>query len=360
MEQFAVYPEASLGVAADSEGWFKHPITAGPFYIKEFVAQDHVVLAKNPYYWELGKDGKPLPYLDEVRVNQVPEDTTRVLQVRSGGLDGTVDVPYSQVKELQADTSGDIKFQLYPALTTYYLFINNTKPPFDDVKVRQALAMAMDRNALVESVTAGIGTPAYTFMPKGGMCFDPDIKIDYDVAKAKQLISESKYPHGYTGGIIYVPAGNQMGTDLSTFTQAMWAAVGINVEVQQIDAGLLADKFDRNQAGVPGDYDVIAGYQWTNQMVDPSQQTVFFSTNPAANSGYVSQAMSDLVDQTSKETDPVKRCKLYSDIQKLWNEDGVGIPLLYSVSRVITGKAVMDYYASPMAWNDFKDTWLSR
>jgi len=186
------------------------------------------------------------------------------------------------------------------------------------------------------------------------MCFDSSIKIDYDVERAKQLIKESKYPDGHTGATIIVPAGRQIGIDNATFVQGMWKEIGINVEVQQLDPAIVGDRFDVE------DHEVISGFQWTNQMVDPSQQVVFFTIDPALNSGYKSAEMQDLVDRANIELDPVKRCELYYEVQRLFNKDQVSIPLFYTVNRIILNPAVIDYQPSSMQWHQFKYTWLNR
>ena len=95
--------------AKDPTTFYEHMVTTGPFMIKEWVVGNHTTMVRNPHYWRMGEDGKPLPYVDEVILTQVPEDTTRILQIQSNSLDGTDAVTWSQVNGLKNDPVGDIK-----------------------------------------------------------------------------------------------------------------------------------------------------------------------------------------------------------------------------------------------------------
>jgi len=132
----------------------------GPFALGEYRAGEILTLVKNPHYWEEG-----LPLLDGVDVNLVPDDNARILQLQGGELDGIMDVPWSRVPELQADSN--LKVYQFPSTYTRYVTLNTSEAPLNDVHARRALQYATDRQTLVDVVLFGTGIPATSFMPKG-------------------------------------------------------------------------------------------------------------------------------------------------------------------------------------------------
>ena len=98
--------------------FMKDPVTTGPFMVKEWKVGESFVMEPNPYYWQLGEDGKPLPYLDEIIVTQVPDDTTKVLQVQSETVLGTDGVPFSMIESLKSDPVANSPSGQPPKATT--------------------------------------------------------------------------------------------------------------------------------------------------------------------------------------------------------------------------------------------------
>ena len=97
----AIFPKDEVAAIGQKE--FTKPIGTGPFMVQEWVPNDHLTLNANPHYWEMAPDGKPFPYLDQVIIKQVPEDTTKVLQIQAGDLNGAEAIPFSQVPAAQAE-----------------------------------------------------------------------------------------------------------------------------------------------------------------------------------------------------------------------------------------------------------------
>ena len=102
-----------------SKAFAEHPIGSGPFVLKSWTHNSEMVLVRNPYYWDKGADGKPLPYLDELRFPIIPDDATRVLKLKAGEIDATEFVPLSRVQELKADPN--LNIILFPSEKIIYL-----------------------------------------------------------------------------------------------------------------------------------------------------------------------------------------------------------------------------------------------
>jgi peptide/nickel transport system substrate-binding protein len=321
--------------------------------IKEYVPNEHITLVRNPNYWDMGEDGKPLPYIDTVIVTQVPEATTRVMQVQSGSADGIDAVPWSSVNQLKTDPTGDM--MLWPSTQSHYLLFNFRIPPMDDMKFRQALGYATDRKAMVDTVLFGNGSVAKSFFPEDGMCVDKTIPDPvYDLEKAKALLKESKYPTGYSGFKIEVPQGNTIGRDNATMLKDMWAKIGVVVDVQEVENGTMSDEFNAMK------HFAISGYQWTNDILDPDEQVGFFVIDPAYHTGWVNATAIADAKEAQVVLDPAKRCQLYSDIQKIYNDEVPVLSLYHTPFNTFTKKDVKGFTQIPLGWYRFQYVWLDR
>ena len=331
----------------------KAPIGTGPFMISAYIPNDHITLVRNPYYWDLGEDGKPLPYLDEITVTQVPEPTTRVLQVQSGQTDATDNVNWSQVNELKKDPIADMK--LWPSTQTWYLIFNFKYPPMEDQNFRLALAYATNRQAMVDAVLFGNGSVATTFFPEEGMCVDKTITgFPYDVEKAKEYLAKSQYPTGFKGFRIEVPSGGGMARDIATMLKDMWGKIGVEVDVQEVENATLSDEFNSRT------HYSISGYQWTNDILDPDEQVGFFVVDPAYMTGWVNDQAIKAAKDAQLTFDNTERCKLYSDIQKIYNEDSPVLNLYHTPFNTFVKKDVKGWSQINLGWYRFQYVWLDR
>jgi peptide/nickel transport system substrate-binding protein len=348
----AIFPAEELAKVGADE--ITQPIGTGPFKFKEWVRGDHLTLERNPDYWQMGEDGKPLPYLDAIEIRQIPEDSTKVLQIQAGSLNGTEGLPWSQVSALQSDTRGQVV--LLPQQQIYFMEVNVRRPPFDDVKVRQAMSLALDRQVFVDRATAGKADVANSFMPKSGMCWNANAKLPYDLQQAKALIAQSKYPNGFSGVKLSLTSGNQVGRDNAILAKDMWDKIGINLTIEEVEGSSLS------KSSYAADFDAISGYQWTNGMVDPEQHVIFFFIDPKLNTGYQpSQQAVDLVKSASQELDPQKRCQMYAELQDTYNQDvGGSITLYYTPSLNYLSPNVKGFMRTPLGVPLYKQTWLAK
>lgn len=331
--------------------FMKDPVTTGPFMVKEWKVGESFTMEPNPYYWKMGEDGKPLPYLDEIVVTQVPEDTTKVLQVQSGTVLGTDGAPYAMIEALKSDTVATLT--QWPATQSRYIFINHTKPPFDDVNIRLALNYAVDRDALVQVATSGVATPAKSFFSPGSACWTGDYGFDYNPEKAKELIAKSKYAGGEVPTIkMDIPAGRLIGIDIATALQDMWSQVGLKVETQELEGPVVSESFSQKT------FTAISGYQWTDDVLDPEQQVAFFMIDPALYSGWTDPAALELAEKARKEFDPEARCQMYKELQKIFNEQGVAVILFNNPFDTFINKKVHNFYQIPLGWLKFGKVWI--
>ena len=354
--------EASPGAtdAEKAKAFGEHPVGSGPFMLASWERGSVMKLVKNPYYWDKGDDGQPLPYLDGVTFEVIPDDATRILRLQSGELDGAEFIPYARVAELKA-TDG-INMELYPSTKIEYITLN-TRPqvegvdnPLSNPKVRQALNYATNKEAIIQIVTMGVGTPMKSFMSSATPLNSGTGPLyPYDLAKAKALMAEAGFPDGFSTSML-VLAGSQDETSIATALQQMWAGIGVKLELKQVDN---ASRTDQYRAGT---FLMRAG-AWTDDIADPSEITSYFAYSPtieSQHSGWKNDEADKLFEATQSERDPAKRAAQYARIQEIHNAEGPMVYLYESPYPVALSNKAKGFIQIPLGNNIFRSAWLAK
>jgi peptide/nickel transport system substrate-binding protein len=162
------------------------------FIFKEWMQSDHVRVTRNPNYWGKDANGLQLPYLDEVRWNVVPDAGVQVANLETGAAD-IVAVPATDVDRLAANYQIDE----FVGTNWWGLYVNQARPPMDDVHFRRAVAFALDKDALVRALTKGKSPRGVSLFTPASWAFNPAIKaIDFNLDEARRELAQSKYPNG--------------------------------------------------------------------------------------------------------------------------------------------------------------------
>ena len=293
---------------AKSKSFAERPIGSGPFMLTSWTHNSEMVLSRNPHYWKPAADGKPLPYLDKIRFLIIPDDATRILKLKAGEIDGTEFVPFSRVAELKADPK--VNMVLYPSAKVIYFNLNNrptfkdgSKNPMADVRVRQALNYATDKQAMIQVLSYGVGAVQQTFMPSSTpYAYTKGAPYPYDPAKAKKLLAEAGYPNGFEVTSMALAGNVDDVTQLSALQQ-MWGDVGVKVKIEQLESATRLTRFKA------GEYQMRTSL-WTNDINDPNEITSYFAYYPTVEgnrSGYRNEAVEKLFLDSQKAMDPKKR-----------------------------------------------------
>ncbi|MBO0731751.1 MAG: hypothetical protein J2P57_21005 [Acidimicrobiaceae bacterium] len=247
------------------------PIGTGPFVFKEWVPNDHLTVVRNPGYWQ-----PSLPHLDQVTFRPIPNDTTRIDALKAGDIDMMHTSQPSSVHQLMSDKSlvsiTDLNNN-HTEREVHFLYVNMDKPPFDDLRVRQALAYATDRNrvrSVVDVVNPVIDSP---FVP-GSPYYTPVDYPSYNPAKAKQLIDAYQADKGPLRVFELATVNDPQDLERMTLVQAMWKAAGINCEIQQVEQSQYIVQL------LKGEFDVREGRQFSAN--DPDENYVWWSSATAA------------------------------------------------------------------------------
>jgi peptide/nickel transport system substrate-binding protein len=215
-------------VESGGEAFWKHPVGAGPFIVKEYVQGSHISFERNPYYFENGK-----PYLKTMRWNFALEGNSRVLSLKSGQAQIADGIPYSQIPALQADPNLVVQKTVVPAWID--LSLNNEYKPLGDVNVRAAMNYALNREEINRVVFKGVGEIPNSMF--GHLKLDgKDVKaVEYNLAKAKEYMAKSKYPKGFSLTIQY-PTGFEFYKQMTLLIQQELGEIGIKVKLEELAA----------------------------------------------------------------------------------------------------------------------------
>ena len=361
MPQKLVMAAAGATLDDKSKSFADHPIGSGPFMLTSWKRNTEMGMARNPYYWKDAADGKKLPYLDGIRFVIIPDDATRILKLRAGELDAAEFVPYSRVAELKADPKLDMV--LFPAAQVNYFAFNarptlkdGSKNPLGDVRVRQALNYATDKDALIQVVTYGTGTPARSYMPMSTpLAYGPAPLYPYNLDKAKALLKEAGYANGMDITCM-VLAGSQDDAAKLALLQQVWSQAGVRLKIEQLES---ATRLARYNAG---DFQMRTSL-WTNDINDPNEITSIFAYYPTRQnnrSGWDDKRIDELFDQSQAELDPAKRAAEYKEIQERYAE---AAPIVFAFEvpyPVALSKKVHDFVQIPLGNNIFLNTYLDK
>ncbi|SEQ72205.1 peptide/nickel transport system substrate-binding protein [Faunimonas pinastri] len=347
--------EAAAGAddAAKAKTFSEHPVGSGPFTIQSWNHGSEMKLVKNPHYWRKGEDGQPLPYLDGVTFEVIPDDATRILKVQSGELDGAEFIPFSRVEELKADDKLDM--ELFPSTKVAYGNLNvrpklkdGSDNPLSNEKVRQALNYAADKDAIIAIVTHGVGTPMSSYMSAATpMHVGSGTEFPVDVEKAKSLMKEAGFDKGISFSCLVI-AGNVDEIGIATALQQMWSEIGVKLNIEQVDNATLQAKYRA------GDFSMRLGY-WTDDIADPNEITSYFGYSPtiqAQHSGWKNDEFDKLYEASQKELDAKKRADEYARMQEIY-KNGPIVPLYESPYPVVLKKSVKGFVQIPLGNNIF-------
>jgi peptide/nickel transport system substrate-binding protein/oligopeptide transport system substrate-binding protein len=202
------------------------PIGSGPWRFVEWSHDDYIILARNPDYWG------QVPLADSMRIRIIPEPHTQAAEYERGGLT-VVEIPFGETRRWEARRSGELKRR--PTIRDLYIAINTTRGPLSDVRVRQALNLAVDIPTLLNSVMAGRGLQAHGVIPPGITGYDSARPpYPYDPDSARKLLAAA----GHAGGLTLKLWRSQRPeyARISQTVQQSLAAVGVQVEIVQRDA----------------------------------------------------------------------------------------------------------------------------
>lgn len=309
-------------VTEAGEAYGENPIGTGPFVFKEWVPNDHWTLERFDGYF----DGPAAAGSITARI--IPEGSARCIALETGEVDLILNV--DPVDAGNIESNPDLTLESWPAASVEYLAFNTSKAPLDDVRVRQAVTYALNRQEFVDTIIEGRGEVATSFIAKTLPGWNEDVKpYPQDLEKAKALLAEAGYGDGLDLNI-YV--SGDVRNRSAQVVQAQLKEIGVNVDINVYEWGAFQDAINAGEHEL-----LILG--WTNTTCDPdySVTPLFHSKNRGAsgNRAFLNDEKLDgMIDAASSETNEEERFQIYKDIQEYLNEICPWVPLYYKSDMV--------------------------
>ena len=332
----AMSPVQQATVEANGDAWCTEPdtyICNGPYCISEWIPSERIVLAKNPNYvggWDSSKIVS-----DTITLLLLEDSSASYTAYNSGEAQLIKDVPTDEIPSLtKAEDGGD--FYVDTILGTYYVSLNDAIEPFNDVNVRKALSLAVDRDYVANTIMQGTYTPAYNMVGPGivdenGMFYDNAnggktyISEDYEanLEAAKQALADAGYPNG-EGFPVIEYSTNDAGyhTPVAEYLQQAWGELGITVNINKVE---WASFTPMRRAG---DYDASRN-GWVMDYNDPSNMLELFTTGNGNNDGKYSSADFDAAIEASKVADKSVHFQKLHEAEDILMNDYACIPVAY-------------------------------
>lgn len=338
MSPFAIASPTEFEKAGDAFG--DNPVGTGPFKFVEWKRNDSITVEKNEDYWQEG-----LPKLDTIIFRAIPDNSARLNALMTGEIDLADGINPSDAAAIEGNA--DLQLIERPSMNVGYLGLTNTRAPFDNKLVRQAVNYAIDKQAIVDAFFLGRAEVAVNPMPSSISGYNEEVAgYEYNPEKAKELLAEA----GYDGSEIelwampvprpYMPDGQKVAEAI----QKNLADVGIPSEIVTFEWATYLEKAKNGEADA-----FLLGWTGDNGDADNFLYTLLDKDTIGSNnySFYSSDAVHDLLIAAQSEIDEEKRNELYKQAQAIISEDAPWVPLAHSTPLLAGKKGVAGYLPHP-------------
>jgi peptide/nickel transport system substrate-binding protein len=328
----------------------RNPIGSGPFKFVSAEPDKEVILARNDHYW--GAKAR----LSRVRFTVVPDPTTRALELRKGSADLAINALTADTV-VALESQPNLQIERGPGTILSYMGFNTRDPVLGDVRVRQAIAYAIDRRPILQYIWRGFAQPASSVLPIQSWAYDPAATgFTYDPEKSRQILDAAGYRplNGVRFHLTMKTSTEESTRLLAAVLQQQFRDVGIVLDIRTFEfATFLADV-------TTGSFQVYS-LRWIGGNEDPDIfDTAFHSHNfpPAGrNRGFYSNPRLDaLIDQARRETDQKVRKRLYAQVQEILARDVPYVDLWYFDNVLVHTRRVQNVTLNPSGTYDFLKT----
>jgi peptide/nickel transport system substrate-binding protein len=312
------------------------PIGTGPFRFVSWDPGNEVILERNDAYWG------DLPNPDRVVFRVVPEESTRLALVERG--DAHVAEILQPASMGRVEASDGMNLRLFDTLSLNYIGFNVEKEPYDDARVRRAISMATDVEAMIDGIVEGAGTRAVGPISEAVVGFHPDLEpLPYDVEMAQELMAEAGLEDGFSTTLW--TNDNPTRIAIAEIVQNNLAELNIDVEIEVLEWGAYLDQT------AEGLHDMfILGWVTVTGDADYGMYALLHSSNKGAagnRSFYENEEVDRLLDQGRRETDPEERVELYREVQEILIQDAPMLNLYHPQWMIAVADEVSGYNHHP-------------
>jgi peptide/nickel transport system substrate-binding protein len=330
---------------------------SGPYKFVSWQPDNQIVLERNPDFWRKDADNNPMPYLDKMIFKPFPDENVQLTNVKTGDADALAgNPPFKDVDSLQQ--TSDLKLSEVPGLGFQFVFLNTTKPPFDNPAVRRALAYSIDRDQMRQAVLFGHGDVLTLPIPKSvSWAYQTGSPYETrDIDKAKQELSSA----GISAPISFSMQISNASPQLQQVAELMKDQIkdaGFDMDIQLIEFATIV------QNGNTGDYQAL-NLGWSGSVDPDGDLYPLFYTGSGFNFAKYSNPQLDKdLDDGRTNLDQAKRAQAYKDAQNVLLQDQPMI-VLYSQSQFSTvRKPVQNFPNNYNGWfggRDYYRAWLTK
>jgi len=321
----------------------------GAFTLAEWIPNARIAVVKNPLYWNAAKTR-----LNRIEFFPYEQPATEDLNFRSGQLHTTYALPSSKFAIYRSHKPADLRVD--PNLATYYLFINTTRPPFDNPKLRRALTHAIDREALSRDVLNGMYPPARSFTPPNCSGYTPRAQVTDDFAEGRRLMAEAGFPGGRGLPEVEIQCyADDVKLRVVEAIQSMWLReLGFHVTIAQIEQKTL---FQNQQSE---NYS-IAFSAWSADIPDPVTFLGMMVTGGGNNwAGWSNREFDRLVNEAAETGDNGLRYEYFQKAEAILLDEAPIIPLYFYNQTYAINPAVRGWETNLMDLRQLEKVWLEK
>jgi oligopeptide transport system substrate-binding protein len=317
----------------------------GPFVLNEWKPNQFISVTKTDTYWDTDNI-----HLNEVRFYPIESTSSEEASFRSGQLHLTTGIPIDKLATYQNDPEMRQFLLQNTILATYYYRFNVRKPPLDDVRVRRALSLAIDREQLVSKVTLGGQVPARNLTPPGIADYVAGDMLSGDADEARRLLAEAGFPGGEGFPELEILFNTSDGhRRIAEAIQQMWQSeLGVQIGLYNQEARVYSDSMRE------GNY-TIGRMGWVGDYLDPSTFLKLMVTDGGNNQTGWSNANYDrLVEQAKNTVDKTSRYELYRQAEQILMDESPIAPIYFYVNSSLIRPEVKGWYGNPLDIHPFK------
>jgi peptide/nickel transport system substrate-binding protein len=328
----------------------RNPVGTGPFRFKSWDA-DTITVERFPDYWEMGKDGKPLPYLDGAVLRQIANAAVKIVEVQSGNVDLTDAIQTRDFDKIERDAN--LTLVDNPQYIHQWVAFNVRQPPFDNKDLRLAVEYGLNRDAMSKIVAGKYGLVTPALIPPQWWIYDGALAgYGYDPEKARAFLKKS----GFTGKVSMAVIKRDPDTQVAQIIQSQLKAIGLEVDIEMIERQAWMDLVVKKKAHE------MAMLRVNVPRLDPDHLFgATFGRDAGANwSGAQDEALFTAIDKGLSSYDPAERKPYYVEAQKILLDNAYYAFLFHRAERDVQAKRLQDVEYEPVGPFILTRAWFSK
>ncbi len=340
---------AQAQLDADGAACADRPIGTGPFEFESWTVNQKLTGKRNASYWQIAPDGEPFPYVDEIEFRPMPDNTVRLNSLRSGEIDITHDGEGNKIVGPFADMveSGDANMVFSDAQAELgFMMLNHRIAPFDDVRIRTAMAHATDREELTQRLHSGVQEVATGVFGEDSIGYLEDAGYPgHDVEAAKELVAEYVAEGKDPSFTLLSTSDPITRTDAEGYQQRA-AAVGITVRLQTVAQATLIEN------AIGGSYQAMLFRNYPGGEPDQNHVWWYGEGNPVNFGGWDDPELNALLDRGRETADPDQRRQIYQDVNRIMTSQVFALWTTFTPWVIVTAGNVHGVLGPPLPGED--------